>query len=333
MKNDILVSIFIPIYNGEKYLEDTLLSIKNQSYSNLEVILVDNASTDRTKEIISKFTKDDNKFISIFNDKVNSVANTWNKILPILKGNFVFYSSQDDLFSEDLLAKMVERVILTKADIVLPDMEYYYENIKNNKRIIGLNLNREIILTGREAFLETLNWNIHGFALIRKNLFENEVFPEDAFDSDEFVTRKLFFKSNKVVFSEGVFFYRQDNQNAVTKKVDVNVFYTLNTLLKLYLFIEENKFDKKLVLKFQFKLQREYLYYLALFKIFAFSDKDEFLKVKNYLENFRTQNLMRFSLSSENSYLKLNILNIIFKSSFLFKICLKIQILKLKTKI
>ena len=59
---------------------------------------------------------------------------------------------------------------------------------------------------------------------------KNEFFPEDAFDSDEFMTRKLFLKSNKVVFSSGTFFYRQDNLKAITKIFSEKNFYVLNTL-------------------------------------------------------------------------------------------------------
>ena len=336
MVSNILISIFIPIYNGEKYLKETLLSIKNQSYQNIEVLLVDDSSTDNSLSIIKFFCDNDSRFKFFSKQNGGMVAKSWNFILPEIKGDCVFYSSQDDLFSQDLIQKMVTKIIDTHADIILPDMEYYYEKLNNNIQIIGLNSNRDIILNGKQAFLESLNWNIHGFALIKKNLFDNEVFPEDAFDSDEFVTRKIFYKSKTVAFSEGTFFYRQDNINAITKKVDVTIFYTLNTLLKLYFFIKENNFHKHLILQYQYKLQRQFLEYYALFKIFKFENSNSRLLLKNYLKDFKIQNLENFPIANNfvglqlSFFLKYLVVSVIFKSHFLFKLFVKKEIFRLK---
>ena len=339
MKIEILISIFIPVYNGEKYLEKTLLSIKNQSYKNFEVLIVNNASSDLSEEIIQEFVNQDDRFCLINSEILNSVPKTWNLILPIIKGKFVFYSSQDDLFSIDLLEKMIKRQNFTNADIVLPDMEYYRENIVNNIRIEGLNSNRDIILNGKQAFLESLNWNIHGFGLINKNLFYNEIFPEDAFDSDEFVTRKFFFKSEKVAFSEGVFFYRQDNQYAITKKVDESIFYTLNTLLKLYLFIKDNKFDVNLISEYQYKLQKSYFNFVILSNSFVFKNTEIRLQVLNFLKEFKIKNLQNFKISpnlillSKVNYVKYFLMNIIFNSEFLFKSVVHFKLVLSKSKL
>ena len=173
-----LVSIFIPVFNGEKILEKTLLSIRNQTYTNFEVLLVDDSSTDSSQKIIEEFVKDDVRFKLFVKLNGAIAAKSWNFVLPKLKGNFVFYSSQDDLFSEDLLEKMVLKQNETKAEIVLPDLEFYFENALHNSKIIGLNNNRNQIISGKQACLESLNWTIHGFALYSKTLFENEVFPE-----------------------------------------------------------------------------------------------------------------------------------------------------------
>lgn len=338
MQNPIKVSLFIPVFNGENYLEKTLLSIKNQSYKNFEVIIVNNASDDLSNEIILKFVNQDPRFILINYFNTNSVAKTWNLTLPILKGDFIFYASQDDLFSSELIQKMVQRQEETKAEIVLPDMEYYYENIVDNIRIVGLNYNREIILNGKQAFLESLDWNIHGFALFKKNLFDNEVFPEDAFDSDEYITRKLFFKSKQVAFSEGIFFYRQDNENAITKKVDESVFYALNTLLKLYFFIKDNHFDKLLVLQYQYKLQKKYFDFIVLSADFVFKNDHTQSKVLIYLREFKSQNLLNFGIISNlvilrrRFYLKYFFMNLIFKFEFLFNIAVRIKLLQSKCK-
>jgi glycosyltransferase involved in cell wall biosynthesis len=337
MKNKILVSIFIPVYDGEKYLEATLLSVKNQTYKNIEVLLVDDSSTDKSLSIINKFATQDSRFKVYLKENGGMVSTSWNFILPKIQGDFVFYASQDDLFSEDLIEKMVIKQQESNADTVLPDMEFYYENILNNNRIIGLNGNREIVLSGREACVKSLFWNIHGFALSSKKLFEKEFFPEDSFDSDEFMTRKLFFKSNKVVFSQGVFFYRQDNLNAITKTATNKNFYTLNTAKRLFDFLVENNFDKKYTNKVQFELYRRFLMFSALYNLFPFELKEDKNEVKKFLNNFKQKNisskLLFTNLKSTRGKLGLKffVLFLVYRTNILYKMAVKIEEIRINS--
>ena len=99
MINDLLISVFVPVYNGEKYLERTLLSIQQQTYANIEVLLVDDSSTDGSLEILKRFAEEDSRFKVFVKENGEIVAKSMNFIIPIIKGDFFFYSSQDDLFS------------------------------------------------------------------------------------------------------------------------------------------------------------------------------------------------------------------------------------------
>lgn len=319
MSNDILVTIFIPVYNGEKYLEETLESIRNQTYNNFEVLMVDDSSTDISLQILRKFELEDSRFKVFKKENGGMVAISWNFILPKIKGQFVFYSSQDDIFSIDLLEKMIEKQRESGADTVLPEMEFYYKNHNDNIKIVGLNGNKEIELTGREALVQSLNWTIHGFALTSIHLFNNEIFPENAFDSDEFMTRKLFFKSNKVVFSEGIFFYRQDNIIAITKTFTSKNFYELNTLKTLFNFLKANKFENHYLIDLHHYTLKIFLKYYKLQSRFDFKDVEEKLKVKVYLNDYKSNflNKNKFYLNKDKLNLKL-IVKIIFNRVVLF---------------
>lgn len=336
MKNEILVSIFVPVYNGEKYLEATLLSIKNQTYKDIEVVLVDDSSTDKSASIIDKFVIQDNRFKYYFKNNGGMVATSWNFILPKIQGDFIFYASQDDLFSADLIEKMVLQQQKTNADTVLPDMEFYYEKERNNKRIIGFNGNREIVLNGREACVASLSWNIHGFALSSKKLFEKEFFPEDSFDSDEFMTRKLFLKSNKIVFSEGVFFYRQDNLDAITKTTTKKNFYTVNTAIKTFDFLKEHNFEKQHTTKALFELYRKFLMFSALYNLFPFESKEDKNEIKIFLKNFKQRNipskLLFANLKSTRGKLRLKllVLFLVYRINILHKMAVKMEEIRMK---
>lgn len=318
MIQSLLVTVFVPVYNGEKYLRKTLSSIKNQTYKNIEVLLVDDSSTDGSKIILDEFANEDERFKVFVKKNGGMVSVSYNFIMPEIKGGYVFYSSQDDIFSIDLIEKMVEKQKETNADSILPDMEFYFENTPNNKKIVGLNGNREIALNGRQACEESLNWTIHGFALTKTSLFLDEVFPEDAFDSDEFITRKLFLKSNKVVFCEGMFYYRQDNLNAITKTFSTKNFYSLNTLSKLFNLLKENNFAKNLVLNAQYSLLSRYLQLSAKYKLYNFENEIDKEEMALFLSDFRKKKLIN---SFYFTNLKYAILSLKFKYLFLLTIC------------
>ncbi len=327
---DLLVTIFVPVFNGEKYLNETLTSIKNQTYSNIEVLLVDDSSTDGSKIILDKFSNEDNRFKIFVKENGGMVACSFNFIMPQIKGDFTFYSSQDDIFSIDLIERMVEKYNETKANMVLPDMEFYYENGKNNKKIIGFNGDRNVVLLGRNACEASLYWNIHGFALIKTSLLTEEFFPEDAFDSDDFVTRKLFFKSNKVAFSKGTFYYRQDNPTAITKTFSVKNFYSLNSAIKLYHFLEDNNFNKKHVVNVQFSLLLRYLKFTAICQFYDFDSKIQKENIAIFLYDFKKKYLTNFFYFSNANYairkFKLRFLVLLFvcKTDYIFKIIVKV---------
>lgn len=301
MKDNYLVSIFIPVYNGEKYLTDTLQSIVNQTYTNLEILLVDDSSTDNTINVLQNFASRDKRIRVFQKENGGTVPKSFNFIIPYITGEFFFYSSQDDLFSPDLIEKMVERQILTKSNTVLPDMEFYFEG-KDNKKIIGLQVNRTVVLSGKEALIASLHWKIHGFALFQTDLLKDEFFPEDAYDSDEYVTRKMFLKSNKVVFSEGVFFYRQDNSEAITKSFSKKNFYTLNTHIRLYNLLKKNNIEKKIIFEYQFVLLRMYLRLVNKSNSFTFASYDDKKEILTYLSQFKKDNFIQKFYLENMSY-------------------------------
>lgn len=325
MKDNYLVSIFIPVYNGEKYLTDTLLSIVNQTYTNLEILLVDDSSTDNTLNVLQNFASKDKRIRIFQKENGGTVPKSFNFIIPYITGEFFFYSSQDDLFSSDLIEKMVARQILTEANTVLPDMEFYFEGKIGNKNIIGLQANRTAVLSGKEALIASLDWKIHGFALFQTDLLKDEIFPVDAYDSDEYVTRKMFLKSNKVVFSEGVFFYRQDNSEAITKSFSKKNFYTLNTHLRLYKLFKKNNIEKKIIFEYQFVLLKMYLRLVNKSKSFTFASNDDKKEILSYLSQFKKDNFIQkfylenISYAVKKSKVKFIILIVLFQIPFFLK--------------
>lgn len=245
------ISVIIPIYNGEKYITETLDSLLEQSFEDFEIICVDDCSTDASLLILTEFSRKDTR-VRVFQTPANmgSASKSLNYALQFARGDYFAYSSQDDIFSQDWLLKMHARAVATHADAVIPDLVFYYPNDPSrNRTLSGVHGNREIELSNRDAFLYSLDWTIPGNALWNMSLIKRCGFEEFGLNSDEFSVRFFFLNCNKVVFSEGVFFYRQDNENAVTKKITYKTFDLAYVQFRLYQLVSDSEFSEEIIHK------------------------------------------------------------------------------------
>ena len=120
-----LVSVIMPVYNAEKYIEESIMSVLNQTYTNYELVIVNDGSTDNTGNIISKYRdKFDNKIVYI-DKKVNEgTALTLNRAIQESNGSYICWLSADDVFYEDALESLVNYLEEHKEyDIVFSDYE------------------------------------------------------------------------------------------------------------------------------------------------------------------------------------------------------------------
>ncbi len=234
----------IPVYNGEKYIKKTIDSLLEQTYGDFEVFFVDDGSTDKSINIIYSYAQSDKRINIRKKEHGGRVAKSINYILPELSGYYYFYMSQDDIISAEIFEMMVSRSNETGADIVIPDMCYYYEDAaEKNSFIIGLMGDRNKILRGKEAFVYSLDWDIHGFALFKLDQIRKIGIKDFSFNSDEYAVRVLYLNSEKIAFSGGVFYYRQ-HEEAITKKISVKLFEYLLTNLEIYELVKINDFQE-----------------------------------------------------------------------------------------
>lgn len=103
-----LVSVITPVYNSENYIEKTISSVLNQTYKNLEIILVDDCSTDRSKEVIKDIEKNDTRVKYVRLEKNSGAAVARNKGLETAKGQYVAFIDSDDVWKEAKLSKQLE---------------------------------------------------------------------------------------------------------------------------------------------------------------------------------------------------------------------------------
>lgn len=239
----VTVTILMPVYNGERFIGDTLASLRCQAFTDFEIFCIDDCSSDASIEIIRRHATKDPR-VRLFRSETNqgSVPPVLNSILGHVTSEYVAYTSQDDLFSADWLSSMVERAMETNADAVLPDVQFMMHENSPPSAIIGLKGNRDVILSNREAVTASLDWTIHGWALWRSTIVKKHRYAEFSSSGDEFSTRQFFLACSRIAFSGGVFYSRQNNPDAITKKRTFRVFELARTNLGVLDLIEGSGF-------------------------------------------------------------------------------------------
>lgn len=122
-----MVSVIVPVYQAEKYLEKCINSILNQTYEDLELILIDDGSTDRCLDIIREFQKSD-KRIRYFWQENSGVSVARNKGIEISKGDYILFVDADDTIDIEMLEYMMDKVVRYDTEIVLCGFDYIYSD-------------------------------------------------------------------------------------------------------------------------------------------------------------------------------------------------------------
>ena len=131
---DIKVSVIIPVYNVEKYLRQNLESVANQTLKDIEIICVDDGSTDSSFEIVKEFAEKDSRFIAVSQENGGAGA-ARNNGLRRAKGKYLSFLDSDDFFDEKMLEEAYNKAEATQADFVVFQSDQYYEETKEFKPV------------------------------------------------------------------------------------------------------------------------------------------------------------------------------------------------------
>ncbi len=243
------INVVIPVHNGERYLARTLDSALAQTDPDFEVLCVDDASTDASPAILREYAGRDPRIRLLATPgNLGSAPKVLNFALPHMTGGYFVYASQDDLFSADWLESMRARAAETGAEAVIPDVVFHHEgDPARDRALIGVGGDRSRVLSGREACQRSLDWSIPGNALWHMAIVQMYGFEEFALNADEYTVRRWFLQCGKVAFSGGRFLYRQDNPEAVTKRVSAGSFDWPFTQLRVAELLEEHGFEAGIV--------------------------------------------------------------------------------------
>lgn len=213
-----MVSIIVPVYNVEKYLEHCINSIIHQTYPNLEIILVDDGSPDNCGDICDEFAKKD-KRIKVIHKKNGGLSDARNEGLKVANGDFLAFVDSDDWVDLRLFEKVIDAFERNSVDIVCFGS---YKTDGRNKTTC-FTTHKEFEWTRDEALtalckndrIESHVWD----KVYKKELFEDVFFPVGKYYEDVYIMHRIFMKANSVLFiDEPLYFYLQRNTSIVGQR-------------------------------------------------------------------------------------------------------------------
>lgn len=226
---DDLISIVVPIYNVEDYLSSCIKSLVSQTYANIEIILVDDGSTDSSSKICDEYAKLDER-ICVIHQENGGLSQARNTGLKVSNGKYIAFIDSDDLVAKDMIEKLYfalidnscqisccryykftnERELVSKCDYVdIPDI------------LVRCNVDAlKDIYNARIKNIEFTAWN----KLYNKKIFDDNkiLYPVGKLYEDIFTTYKLLYYSKFVVFvDQELYFYRQRKGSIMNQSISI----------------------------------------------------------------------------------------------------------------
>lgn len=206
-----LVSVIIPVYKVEKYLEECVTSVCDQTYKNLEIILVDDGSPDNCGSMCDRYAAMDSR-VCVVHQKNAGVAKARNTGLSLASGEFVFFVDSDDILMHHAIEVMMKKMQACDADMICGQFQTIDENSNSLKGDLG-NWECDLCMDTEEALRyytqkEWGPWN----RLIRRSVHEGIWFPNYRIHEDEAIKFQLLERCRKVLQVNLVTYgYRQRN--------------------------------------------------------------------------------------------------------------------------
>ena len=314
------LSIIVPVYKVEKQLEQCIRSILNQSFTNFELILVDDGSPDKCGEICDEYEKKD-KRIKVIHKKNGGLSDARNAGLDIAKGKYIGFVDSDDIIHPEMYERMYNFINKYNVDIVQCKFKKF-KSIEDINKLSNINNTNIEYYTSKEAIMDMIDnnkinvntWN----KLYKRELFENERFPKGKIHEDEFLTYKLMYKSNKVAYINEELYYYYQNDNGI-----MNGSNLIKRLDRIEALEERSNFFLKNGDKDLYNKSNTALFFALNKLYFIFKRNKQLRKEEQYINLLKDKIIKTASILSDNVYLSkqnIKIVNLINKSKIFINI-------------
>lgn len=234
-----LISVIVPIYNVEKYLNRCIKSIVNQTFKNLEIILVDDGSSDKSPEICDEWAKKD-KRIKVFHKKNGGLSDARNVGLKAAFGKYIGFVDSDDWIADKMYEKLLQSINETHSQIAACSVEMIWENTKKRKMLtpqINCVMERE---EAQKALLEeTILKQPVWYKLYEKSVLKDIWFEKGKLYEDDYWSYQVVHNAHKVSVIDYIgYFYMQHKDSIMGSGYRFKCLDVIEAYCNRYLFFE-----------------------------------------------------------------------------------------------
>lgn len=221
--NTDMISVIVPIYNVEQYLQRCVDSIIKQTYTNLEIILVDDESPDHCGEICDYYAHKDGR-IKVIHQKNKGLSGARNAGIEIAKGRYIAFVDSDDYIEPNMYEVLYNDIKKYNAGLSICNRYYEFED---GRRVERYRQNGETnVYSGKEAIIEMNNYSSFDMSawdkLYKRELFEKIRFPEGKLSEDFFVMYKLLDMAQIVTFNPTHLYIYVQRNNSISRNKKIN---------------------------------------------------------------------------------------------------------------
>lgn len=213
------ISVIIPVYQVEKYLERCVESVKNQTMQDFECILVDDGSTDRSGEMCDQYVQQQPGF-SVIHKKNGGLSSARNAAVEVAQGEYICFLDSDDLLHPQMLELMLDAIEKTKADMVTTGLQEFTTDTVSVQPIEQA----EVDVIGQDIFIDHLlpcNFGRISVTacgkLYRREIFRNLRFPEGKIYEDLHVYLDVLLSCQKIAILNTALYYYYKNPASITR--------------------------------------------------------------------------------------------------------------------
>lgn len=274
---DDLISIIVPCYNVEKYIKRCIISIKNQTYNNIEVILVDDGSKDNTKKVIFENIDGDKRFNYLYK-KNGGLSSARNFGLRHISGKYVCFVDSDDYIENDYVKELYNAIINNKVNISICDINRLYEDKNTINKMDNLMI---------ETFKYPAAWNKMYLADLFLN--NNIEFPVGKWYEDLGTTTKFLLSEEYAIVNKPLYNYIQ-NGSSIMHTYDDRIFDIYDIVEEIERYAKKNQlYDKE-----YYRIEFISIYHILIGTIYRFS----------FHTNFNRKGIKLICCYVENKYPK-----------------------------
>lgn len=239
------ISVIIPVYNASKYLKECLDSVVNQTLKDIEIICVNDGSTDNSLSILEKYAQNDDR-IKIINQENKGLSEARNVAIEVASGDYIGFVDADDYINLSFYENLFNRAEETKSDIVSCEYMYRFKDRQKNRKKIFLKVDTNVVTTDIKEKFECLY--LPNYCYVMNKIYRRDCLTERFLKGlkweDVYFTCNVLAKSYKLSVAKDAAYYYRDNPNSIVNDVsDINKYFYHKAMAYFYNFVCENKID------------------------------------------------------------------------------------------